>query len=141
MDVFCLEDFKTEFEKLNSKKAYKNLQDEIIKYFFNKPVDQLKSGTRLNNNDETPYIKKRLSGSGGYRTYYLLLIKNNALYLMFVHPKTGPFGASNITDESKALLYKKVLQAIEEKTLYKLTLNQTQTEIIFNPTPAKAGAS
>ncbi len=58
MDVFCLEDFKTEFEKLNSKKAYKNLQDEIIKYFFNKPVDQLKSGTRLNNNNETPFIKK-----------------------------------------------------------------------------------
>ncbi len=53
---------------------------------------------------------------------------------MFVHPKTGPFGASNITDESKALLYKKVLQAIQDNKRYKLTLNQTQTEIIFNAT-------
>jgi hypothetical protein len=37
-----------------------------------------------------------------------LIIKDEKLYLMFVHPKTGALGSENITDESKAYLYKKV---------------------------------
>ena len=36
---------------------------------------------------------------------------------MFVHPKTGAHGSDNITDESKAYLYKKVLECIQSKDL------------------------
>ena len=107
MRIFCLDDFKVEFEKLISKKSYRDLQRELINYFFDKSVEDLKSGTRLNNDDEIPYIKKRLRGSGGYRCYFLLIIiKDECLYLIFVHPKTGPSGSSNITDESKTYLSK-----------------------------------
>lgn len=132
MEIYCLEDFKVEFEKLKSKKSYKTLEQEIINYFFDKTTSQLCSGTRLNNSDNTPYIKKRLGGSGGFRCYFLLIVKNNKLYLMFVHPKTGSQGAENITDESKTLLYKKVLECIESNDLYHLTLNESKTEIIFS---------
>jgi len=65
MEIFCLEDFKDEFDKLKVKKAYWTLEKDIIDYFFNKTIQDLNSGTRLNNSDETPYIKKRLRGSGG----------------------------------------------------------------------------
>lgn len=131
MDIYCLDDFKVEFEKLNSKKSYKSIESDLIDYFFDKSVQELSSGTRLNNNDDTPYIKKRLRGSGGFRCYFLLIIKNESLYLMFVHPKTGSKGSENITDESKAYLYKKVLECIKSEDLYKLTLDKTQTKINF----------
>lgn len=63
MKFFCLEDFKLEFEKLISKKAYNTLEQDLINYFFGKSAQELSSGTRLNNSDQTPYIKKRLNRS------------------------------------------------------------------------------
>ncbi len=131
MNIYCLDDFKVVFEKLNSKKSYNTIESDLIEYFFDKSVEELSSGTRLNNSDDTPYIKKRLRGSGGFRCYFLLIIKNESIYLMFVHPKTGSKGSENITDESKAYLYKKVLECIKSEDLYKLTLDETQTKINF----------
>jgi hypothetical protein len=131
MDIFCLEDFKVEFEKLKGKKSYSSIEDDIIKYFFGKNAQELSSGVRLNNSSETPYIKKRINGSGGFRFYYLLIIKDEKLYLMFVHPKTGALGSENITDESKAYLYKKVLDSIKSNDLYQLTLNEENKKIDF----------
>lgn len=124
MELFCLEEFKVEFEKLKKKNSYSSIEGDIIEYFFGKEIAQLMSGTRLNNSDETPYIKKRLNGSGGFRIYFLLVIKDEKIYLMFVHPKTGSLGYENITDESKALLYKKVLESIKTKNLYLITVDK-----------------
>ena len=69
MNLFCLKEFKVEFEKLKSKKSYSTLEEETIAYFFNKSGGQLLSGVRLNNSDSAPYIKKRLAGRGGFRFY------------------------------------------------------------------------
>ena len=101
-----------------------SIEKDIIEYFFNKDIQLLASGTRLNNSDDTPYIKKRLNGSGGFRTYFLLVIKNEKVYLMFLHPKTGSLGYENITDESKALLYKKLLGCIKTNNLYEVTIEK-----------------
>ena len=132
MELYCLEDFKVEFEKLKSKKSYRTIEQEIINYFFYKTAEQLRSGIRLNHSVEFPYIKKRLGGRGGFRVYFLLMIKNNSVYLMFVHPKTGSQGSDNITDESKAYLYKKVLECIQSKCLYKLFLYESKKKIQFD---------
>jgi len=131
MQIYCIEDFKKEFNKLISKNSYKSLETEIIKYFFDKPTNELLSGTRLNNSDKIPYIKKRIGGSGSFRCYFFILIKEGSLYLMFVHPKSGSMGASNINDKSKAYLYKKVLDCIQKNQLYTLTLNNSRDKIIF----------
>lgn len=122
MTILCIEDFKVEFEKLKKKNSYSSIEQDIIEYFFEKETQQLTSGTRLNNSDDTPYIKKRLNGSGGFRIYFLLIIKNEKVYLMFLHPKTGSLGYGNITDDSKALLYKKVLECIKTNDLYEVTV-------------------
>lgn len=122
MTIFCLEDFKIQFEKLKKNNSYSSIEKDIIEYFFDKEISQLASGTRLNNRDDIPYIKKRLNGSGGFRIYFLLVIKNERVYLMFLHPKTGSLGYENITDDSKALLYKKVLEGIQTNNLYELTI-------------------
>lgn len=124
MTILCLEDFKVQFEKLKKNNSYMSIEKDIIEYFFNKDIQLLASGTRLNNSDDTPYIKKRLNGSGGFRTYFLLVIKNEKVYLMFLHPKTGSLGYENITDESKALLYKKLLGCIKTNNLYEVTIEK-----------------
>tara|TARA_R110000868_G_scaffold348409_3_gene609487 strand:+ start:1044 stop:1463 length:420 start_codon:yes stop_codon:yes gene_type:complete len=132
MELYCLEDFKVEFDKLKSKKSYKTIEKEIINYFFGKSTEQLCSGVRLNHSVDVPYIKKRLGGRGGFRFYFLLVIKNDSLYLMFVHPKTGTQGSENITDESKAYLYKKVLECIQSEDLYKLSLDDSKKKTQFD---------
>ncbi|ANH81608.1 hypothetical protein A8C56_12035 [Niabella ginsenosidivorans] len=114
------------------KNSCKSIKTEIIEYFFSKSVDELKAGVRLNNSDEQPYVKKRLKGRGGFRIYYLLLIKNVNLYLMFVPLKTGSPGADNITDESNAYLYKKVLECIRSSELYKIELSGNERNLIFH---------
>lgn len=131
MKFYCIDDFKNEFDKLKSNKSYKAIEQEIINYFFNKNVAQLCSGTRLNNSSDVPYIKKRLGGRGGYRVYFLLLIRNESLYFMFVHPKTGSKGPDNITDESKTYLYKKVADCIKTNDLYELYVDDTSQTIQF----------
>jgi hypothetical protein len=50
---------------------------------------------------------------------------------LFVHPKTGALGSENITDESKAYLYKKVLGCIKSNDLYQLSLNEETKKIDF----------
>ena len=131
MKIFCLADFKVEFEKLKSKNSYNSIESDVIDYFFNKSVQDLSAGTRLNNSSETPYIKKRINGKGGFRFYFLLIIKDENLFLMFVHPKTGSLGYENITDESKAYLYKKVLECIKTKELFEVNLDSEGKKIIF----------
>ena len=131
MKIFCLAEFKVEFEKLKSKNSYNSIESDVIDYFFDKSVQDLCAGTRLNNSSTTPYIKKRIHGRGGFRFYFLLIIKDENLFLMFVHPKTGSLGYENITDESKAYLYKKVLECIKTKELFELTLDSERKKIIF----------
>lgn len=126
MKIFCLEEFKLEFEKIKKKNSYASIESDIINYFFDKNIQELTSGTRLNNSDITPYIKKRLKGSGGFRVYFLIIIKNDHLYLLFLHPKTGSLGYENITDASKAFLYKRVLKCIKENDLYIVTVDNNK---------------
>lgn len=122
MTILCLEDFKIQFEKLKKKNAYASIEADVIDYFFDKEMKDIVSGTRLNNSDDTPYIKKRLNGSGGFRIYFLLVIIKDNVYLMFIHPKTGSLGYDNINDASKALLYKKVLECIKTNNLFKVSV-------------------
>lgn len=124
--------FQESFEKLSKKKPYKSLEPEIIEYFFDKKTSGLVAGIRLNNSETEPYIKKRLEGKGGFRFYFLIIIKNDNLYLMFVHPKTGPDGADNIDDKYKAYIYKDALKCIKTNDLYLLTLDKEKGVILFH---------
>ncbi|MEX0811976.1 MAG: hypothetical protein WD048_07145 [Chitinophagales bacterium] len=73
MEIFCLEDFKEVFEKLKSKRTYRDIEKQTIGYFFGKTVHQLANGTRLNNSTDTPYIKKRIGGSGGFNLRSIII--------------------------------------------------------------------
>jgi hypothetical protein len=134
MEIYSTEEFKGQIEQLRRKNAYRGIDEDIIKYFFGKTAEELKSGRRLNLSDTAPYIKTRINGSGGYRAYYLLLIKDDKLYLMFIHPKSGPLAASNMTTEGKAEIYKDILRDIKTKNLYDVSHNAKKDELIFTKT-------
>lgn len=131
MAVYCLEDFKKEFERIKGKSSYKSLEKDIIDYFIGKPISELVSGTRLNGSNENPYIKKRVKGRGGWRFYYLAVVKNGCIYLMFFHPKTGSEGIDNINDDLKASLYKKVLECMVSEDYYSLETDTENKKLIF----------
>jgi hypothetical protein len=139
MTVFALEEFKIEFDKLKKKNSYATIEKEIISYFFSDNPSQINSGVRLNNSDTVPYIKKRLNGSGGLRIYFLLIILDEKVYLMFVHPKTGSLGYDNISDKSKGWLYKKALNDIESNNLFLLTVVNDELKFDKQP-PIKASS-
>lgn len=123
MTIHCTEEFKSQVENLEKSRAYRSIREDVSEYFHGKAISEVSSGTRLNNSDATPYIKKRINGSGGFRLYFLILIQEENIYLMFIHPKTGPEGAENISDEAKARIYKDVLAAIQSHTLYNVDTN------------------
>jgi len=131
MEVLCLEDFKDEVEKLIKNNSYASLEKELIHYFFNKSIGELRSGVILNNSLENSFIKKRLEGSGGFRVYYYIIIRKGCLYLMYVHPKTGKYGCDNISTKAKSDLLKKVIEAIKTDNLYVVTPDSTNTKLNF----------
>ncbi|MCU0432308.1 MAG: hypothetical protein MUC87_02505 [Bacteroidia bacterium] len=104
---------------------------DVAEYFNGKEIAEICSGTRLNNSDKFPYIKKRLNGSGGYRIYFLVLIQDENVFLIFIHPKTGPDGAENISDKAKAKYYKDVLEAIKVGNL--LEVSTSNRTLSFSP--------
>jgi hypothetical protein len=134
MQIFCTEGFHWEFQKLSKNKSYKNLESEIIGHFFNKEMAELCNGTRLNGHSDNPYIKKRLNGAGGYRTYFYILIKKECLYFVFVHPKTGSSGYENINDAKKSEFMKDLLEKIQANQLLKMTLDNAVNKIVFTST-------
>jgi hypothetical protein len=129
--LYCIQEFKDAVEKLRNKKPYRGFETEVIEYFFEKKIEEISSGTNLNQSLTTPYIKKRLEGRGGYRLYHLLIIKDNKAYLLYIHPKTGPDGMENIPHKERTGLLKVVYDAITNNNFYSLSCNEEKTELIF----------
>lgn len=135
MNVFCLSRFIKSINELKDKKQYRDIEKNVIEYFFDKEdkdISEVLSGTRLNGSDNNPYIKKRFNGSGGYRLYYYLVVKDNNAYLMFIHPKTGPNGSDNTTEVARKLFYKEVLDAIQSDDLYKVSLDKEKMCLLYD---------
>ncbi len=130
MKIFCTAEFEKIFKRLSKKNAYRDLEKEIVEYFFAENID-FSGGRRLGGHAENPYIKKRLGGSGGYRTYFYIIVKDNSLYLMFLHPKTGPDGSTNITDEVKTQLLRDLISDIKSKRLLCLTKHESKEQLVF----------
>lgn len=123
MEIYCLKEFKSHFEKLKKNNSYQRIEKEIIENFFGKkPSDFFKMGAKITGTPDIPFIKKRISGSGGWRFYYLLIIKGGKIYLMYLHPKTGTMGFENIGVNFEKQLYEEVLASIKSNDLYKVSV-------------------
>jgi len=130
MKIYCIEEFKAAYDKLIKKKPYRDLTEELIDYFFDKSISDLKEGRKLFGHS-IPFIKTRTNGRSGYRLYYYFLIQDNQVFLMFVHPKTGPDGFENIDDAYKPFIFNQVLTAIENDNLHEVIINKIDNTLKF----------
>lgn len=131
MDVYCTRRFQEEFSKLSGKKSYRDLPKVLFKFFDGKSIGEATNGVFLNNNTITPFVKKRLTGSGGYRVYFLSVIVKDTVYLAFIHPKTGSFGSPNLKKGAATGLLSEVLDAIETNQLIKVFFDANSESIGF----------
>ncbi len=122
---FYINSFKQEYLKLVKKNSYKNLHDKLVNFLLNNNFSSFISGARLNGSNETPFIKRYLE-RGGYRLYYLLEVKTKSIILVFVHPKTGTLGISNVGKEFKKRIYTEVINAIKDNSCTELIIENNQ---------------
>lgn len=133
MIVYCTEDFKIEFEKLKSKKQYSDLESLVLDFFLNNTLDKIKTGDLLNGSTTAPFLKKRIPNAGGYRVYFLVIVKGEKVYISYVHPKTGPMRATNVTAEHKKYIQKETYSCILSKNLYTLKKCPKKGILLFEP--------
>ncbi len=123
MRIYCTAEFRAEYIRLIGKNQYKDIEAVIKDYFIGKELQEVLSGTRLNNSDTVPFIKKRLEGKGGYRIYFLIIIKDENVYLAHIHPKTGPYGKSNIDKTYQHAILNILKNKIVNNDLFELVYN------------------
>lgn len=131
MNLYCTKEFKTQFLQLKKKNNYQDLEKIIIDYFFGKTIEELKDGRLLNGSETHPFIKKRLPHASGYRLYFYIIIKDDCLYLTWVHPKTGPMGDLNVGPVFKKKIQKDVIAAAENKDIYTVSVSKEKDELEF----------
>lgn len=131
MNIFCLKEFQNAIDALKRKNSYQDVESAIYDHFHAKSESELLTGIRLNLDDLTPYLKKRLKGRGGYRIYYLLIIRDENVYLMGIHPKTGKLGKSTLDKTTIKFLYKQVLGAIRKQDLLRVEFNPEKKSLDF----------
>jgi hypothetical protein len=86
----------------------------------------------INNNQNCPFIKKRIEGSSGFRLYYLLIIVKENLYLAYLYPKTGSLGIENINADKRNEILKNTYIAIEKRSLFKIDFDEKNRTCLFN---------
>ena len=133
MIVYCIEDFKVEFEKLKTKKQYSDLESLIFDFFLDNTLDKIKTGDLLNGSTTAPFLKKRIPNAGGYRVYFLVIVKDEKVYISYVHPKTDPMAGDNITAEHKKYIQKETYSCILGKKLYTLKKCPEKGILLFAP--------
>lgn len=132
MDFECTPEFKKQVEKLSKNKSYRNLESELIE-FIGSDLDNFSIGFNLNRNNSTPFIKKRLNGSGGYRLYYFYTINKETITLLYVHPKTGSEGFESIIDKKKSELMDTRALCKSNRDMFKIEVkNELLTFIHFS---------
>ena len=76
MKLFATKSVVDTIQKLEKKPSYSDLRLLFYEYIRKHPGFQdWDSASKLSNVSPIPHIKMRLRGKGGYRVYYVLIIK------------------------------------------------------------------
>jgi hypothetical protein len=78
-----------------------------------------------------PYLKTRIGGRSGYRSYAVLVIRDSKAYLGFIHPKTGKMGASNVTKDAEKAIYGEIATAIADEKFYIIEKEEGSDQLVF----------
>ena len=96
MSVYITEEFVSEVSSLLKSTSHQDCEKEIIKHIFNSSLEEIKlNGSKRLGGDpnKSPFLRKRIETenagkSSGYRLYFWLMIEEENVYLLFIHPKT-----------------------------------------------------
>ena len=134
--LYCTDVFRREIERLRKNNSYASVDQIIIDHYCNATFVQACTGDVLSAMPNLLFVKKRLDGSGGYRIYVVAIKRERAIYLGFIHPKTGSYGADNVTPEKKKAILRDVLSANKlESTVYEVTEDkQNEGKLVFSVT-------
>lgn len=127
MELCCTEEFKNEVEKLRKNSSYANIEIVLATSYCDATFEQANTGDLLSVMPGMNYLKKRIDGSGGYRFYVLAIVKGEKIYLGYVLPKAGRYGADNVTTEKKKAILREILASIKSQQLYKVERDEKLT--------------
>jgi hypothetical protein len=108
MRLFCTEEFKKELGTLKKNNSHAHVEAELVDNYCNKSFSDATKGDLLFDLVNAKFVKKRLSGRGGFRFYVLAVISDENVYLTWVHPKKGFHGMDNTSTARQKELLKTV---------------------------------
>ena len=133
MKIFFTTEFINIVLDLLKSKNHKDIEIELISNLFNKSIDTIISGIdRLSGDGKNSlFIKKRIGHkhkgkSSGYRIYAWVIIKDNDLFIMYIHPKTGKYKKVNVSLEKKKELVKTYKQAKQNNEFIEVCLSENK---------------
>ena len=130
MKIYFTNGFISVIKDLIKSKHHANIEkiiiDNVLKKDFNS-VRFLGSRILAGDNVNSLFIKKRIAElnkdkRGGYRLYAWLLIRQDNIYIVHIHPKTGKYGVDNISKKKKSELINTYKQAKKDNELIEVSL-------------------
>jgi hypothetical protein len=140
MNIFVTEEFISEVKFITKSKSHSDCEFDLIESIYNKSIDEIKNiGTKRLGGlpDKNPFLRKRVGSenktkSEGYRLYFWLLIEDENVFLMFIHPKTGRRSATNITTDKQKELVKTFKNYRDQGKFILTELNKDGKKIVFS---------
>ncbi len=131
MKIYCTQHFIDTIQHLSKNKSYKAILEDVCVFFADKGIEELHIMNDIINRFLGKYSlnKYRISNSltnkgksASYRCICVCLPKQKAIYLDTIYPKTGSFGAENLTKEAYKEIAKNVQLAIAVNKLFMLNI-------------------
>ncbi len=76
MEIYCLPEFRKEYDKLCKNNSYSYLTQEIIDCFSDMNFADCLIGININQSNITPFYKRDIGGRGGFRLYYIAVYRS-----------------------------------------------------------------
>lgn len=142
MSVFVTEEFISEVKLILKSDSHQDCENSLIESIFKPKIDEVKhNGCKRLGGDpnKSPFLRKRIESEGsgkssGYRLYFWLLVLEENIYLMYIHPKTGRRSGTNLTEEKQKELVKTFISSRKNNSFIQVEL---QDDKIVYTSPKK----
>jgi len=134
MDIFVTNEFILEVKSILKTNSHSDCEFELINAIFTKNIEEIKQNgcKRLGGDpNKSPFLRKRIESAGtgksaGYRLYFWLMVIEENIYLLYIHPKTGKKSGSNLKTEKQKELVNTFINSRKDSTFIKVELKNNK---------------
>lgn len=134
MDIFVTNEFILEVKSILKTNSHSDCEIELINAIFTKNIEEIKQNgcKRLGGDpNKSPFLRKRIESAGtgksaGYRLYFWLMVIEENIYLLYIHPKTGKKSGSNLKTEKQKELVNTFINSRKDSTFLKVELKNNK---------------